>query len=419
MVATEIEITIVEVPFSKTQVDSTVQGRLGGFRGIDIFHNSDKPNPDPAVRKTQLYDYVVASTEQDGNATATIEVKSTPDVKTTATGTITLSGVSLGDTVSINGLIYTASDTKSNDRDGKFLLTDFDTTTASELFKTIFKDRRTGTVATGVGTSHIVPTNIVTVNSKVGGPIGNTITLVEISSSLATSGSGTLSGGLDADFVKVNGITYTAVTGTKSNNQEFSVDGSFTDIATDLALSITNNQIQGTIGNVTATNAAAIVTCVQNTGGAIGNDTTITTSDDAVLDIPDTGLFSGAADTGPVTVNVACKSVDITEKIGDNPVQFVGFFTGIKNDSTATFRAIQKVGDQTVTEYDIIYTAVGDTPGITVDLFVVSIESPEGVKAPIFPVLPDSIDPIQINVVQRTSTGTRRIYDYFMLSTQT
>lgn len=414
MVSTEVEITVEEIPFSETQVNSTVQGRLGSFRGIDIFHNSEKPDADPDVRKSQLYDFIVASTDT-ANATATIEILSTPAIVRRASGKVTCTAVVVGNTVTIGTSTFTAASLEDIGSLEFEADVNDDEQTARNLASLIDKAQKRGISDNSYDArSFVIDVDLTarTFNAAV----GNSIVLTSNSSNLAVTGSGTLTGGVDADFVTVNGLVYTAVAGDKKNNTEFSADGTLANIAADLADSITQDTRDGgTIGKVNATSTGAVVNMVQHTGGTEGNATTLATSNNLVLEISG-ALFTGGTGSGPVTVNVASRSVEISEKIGENPIQFVGFFTGLLNDPTATFRAIPKVSTERTIEYDIIYTAVG-TGAVTADLFIVSVEAPEGINEPIFPVLPNSIDPIQIDVVQRTSTGNVRVYDYFMLST--
>ncbi len=413
---TELEIKLKQIPFSTSQQNDTIDGKLGNFRGLKIFSNTEIPNPDPTIKKDQLYDFAISTTEPDV-ATSSVTVESQPAVLIPASGTITLTSVQVGDTVQVNGLIYTAVNTGTNTTGGFAAGAGDDQADAVELRKAIRTDTRTATVPGGIVTGF--SGNVIDIFATIPGTVGNAITLVQISGTMVTSGSGTLTGGIDADFVIINNLKYTAVNrSVPFDFTQFHSQASDSDTAADLNRAINGDSRKGFFGDVSATVSAAVVTLSQTKGGTGGNTTPITTSDDAVLNIPAGNLFTGGGATGPVTVNIASRSVEISEKIGDNPIKITGFFTGLLNDTTSTFHAIPKVEDAENIEYDLFYTAVG-TGSITVDLFVVSVEAPEGLNAPIFPVLPNSIDPIQIEVVQRTSTGKRRVYDYFMISTQT
>ena len=74
---------------------------------------------------------------------------------------------------------------------------------------------------------------------------------------VASSGTVTLAGVLAGDTVTIDGNVYTAVTGAKVNNTEFSIDGTDTADAADLADSIVNDS---RATNYTATSDAAVVT---------------------------------------------------------------------------------------------------------------------------------------------------------------
>lgn len=90
------------------------------------------------------------------------------------------------------------------------------------------------------------------------------------------SGTVTAAGVLLSDTVTVNGLTYTAVSGVKSNNTEFDMSG--TDIATaaDLADSITNDARTGiteaTLDQTAANGGTAVVTITCTTSTALGNN---------------------------------------------------------------------------------------------------------------------------------------------------
>jgi hypothetical protein len=77
-----------------------------------------------------------------------------------------------------------------------------------------------------------------------------------------SSGTFTLVGTLAGDTVDVNGLTYTAVAGAKSNNTEFSIDGTDNADAADLADSITNDVRVGTDEATLDQTATAVATNV-------------------------------------------------------------------------------------------------------------------------------------------------------------
>ena len=95
-----------------------------------------------------------------------------------------------------------------------------------------------------------------------------------------SSGTVDLASVIAGDILTVNGLTYTAVAGAKANDTEFSIDGTDTADATDLADSITNDVRAGitTSLDVTATSSVAQVTIVCTTKDDVGN--TIDLSED-------------------------------------------------------------------------------------------------------------------------------------------
>ena len=100
---------------------------------------------------------------------------------------------------------------------------------------------------------------------------GNTDVLALV----AASGTVTLVAVLAGDTVTINGLVYTAVAGVKSDNTEFSIDGTDTVDAADLVDSITNdNARQGTLADLIPTNVLGVVTLFSTAIGAAGNAVT-------------------------------------------------------------------------------------------------------------------------------------------------
>lgn len=112
---------------------------------------------------------------------------------------------------------------------------------------------------------------------------GNTTIL----SLVSATGTITLATALAGDIVTINGIDYTAVTGVKSNVTEFSIDGTDTVDAADLAASINGDFRVGTLKDVSATSALGVVTVTSDAIGTEGNSVTL------------------AEDTGATTITVS------------------------------------------------------------------------------------------------------------------
>lgn len=211
------------------------------------------------------------SADDDGISSGTLTLSSVTAV-VAATGTVTCAGVQAGDTVTINGLVYTAvSGAKADNTE--FSIDTGDNECAADLADSINNDTRSGTLG---DVSATVATNVVTCTSDQSGTDGNAVTLVSSNGTrLAVSGSGTFTGGLDADVATVNGLTYTAVSGAKANNAQFSVDGGDNAAAADLADSINNDTrtpITVPTVDVVASVSTNVVTIDASEGGELGDD---------------------------------------------------------------------------------------------------------------------------------------------------
>lgn len=116
-------------------------------------------------------------------------------VSVAATGTVTCASVQAGDTVTVNGLLYTGvSGVKSGNT--QFSVDTSDTACATDLADSITNDTRTGTVTTITQTA-TNSVGVVTITASVTGALGNSITLVSSNGTrLAVSGA-TLSNGFD------------------------------------------------------------------------------------------------------------------------------------------------------------------------------------------------------------------------------
>lgn len=122
----------------------------------------------------------------------------------------------------------------------------------------------------------------------------NIVANTNVAAGVFATGTVTLASVLAADTVTINGLVYTAVAGAKANNTEFSIDGTDTVDAADLVDSITNDTRQGTLADVSATNAAGVVTLTSTAIGTRGNAVTLVSSNGTRLAV------SGATFTGGV-----------------------------------------------------------------------------------------------------------------------
>lgn len=239
----------------------------------------------------------LASAAIAAKASATVTVVGAL-ANTFADGTITCATAVAGQTVTVNGLLYTAvAGAKANNTE--FSIDTSDTATGIDLADSINNDARVGTSG---DISASETTGVVTVTTDVAGVAGNAITLVSSNgTTLAVTGAGFLTGGVDAMTVTVNGLTYTAVAGAKANDTQFSIDTSDNAAATDLADSIDDDVRIGDSGDdVTATATTNVVTIVAAIAGTGGNTIDISSSDGTELAVT---AFAGGLNGDIVWVN--------------------------------------------------------------------------------------------------------------------
>ncbi len=241
----------------------------------------------------QSIEALSSDADDDGTATGTLTLVSAV-ADTQADGTATLSAVVITDFCTINGLVYTA--VSGSTVEGEFDIDGDDDADAVDLARAINEDTRTGTEGDCAATS---ASNVVTITTDVLNADGNDVTLTTDDATIVVSGSGTLTGGLDADIATVNGLTYTGVAGTKANNTEFSIDTSDTAAALDLKLSInadTRTPVTVPSIDVLASSAAGVVTI--NAGTETANDVdlvgtaNITASGATLTDVDVAGAWS-------------------------------------------------------------------------------------------------------------------------------
>jgi len=226
----------------------------------------------------------------DGGVVASGTITASTVLENTfATGAVTCASALAADTVTANGLLYTAvSGAKANNTE--FSIDTGDDETATDLADSIDNDTRLGTTGDLSATS---TSAVVTMTTDVAGTAGNAITLISSNGSrLAVTGSGFLTGGVSADTVTVNGLLYTAVAGVKADNTQFSTDTGNDETATDLADSISKDIRVGTLNDVRAVSASAVVTVSSKVPGTGGNSITLVTSDAGTLAISG-ALFTG------------------------------------------------------------------------------------------------------------------------------
>ena len=139
--------------------------------------------------------------------------------------------------------------------------------------------------------------------------------VLAVSTDTAATGTVTLASVLAADTVTVNGLVYTAVSGTKADNTEFDIDGSDTVDATDLADSITNDVRVGTLNDVTAIGAAAVVTMTASVSGTVGNAVTLVSSNGSRLAVSG-ATFAGGIDPIDFQLTFNTETINVITTIG-------------------------------------------------------------------------------------------------------
>jgi hypothetical protein len=218
------------------------------------------------------------------------------------------------------------------------------------------------------------------------------------------------------DTVTVNALVYTGVSGAKSNNTQYTIDGGNTAIATDLADSVNNDTRSGTIGDLQATSTGAVVTFTSTLNGAAGNAVTLAESTAGARITISGATFTGGTD-GPVTVNIAARQVTVPNDVGGIAVQSASFLTGLISNTTTTVQAIPIENKNGSIDYQIFWSAVG-TGAVAVDLTVITLRTPSNNPPATFPLLPLNSDPIAFDVVLREDNGIEKVYDCFYLSSQ-
>lgn len=211
-----------------------------------------------------------------------------------ATGTVTVAFccVAACDTVTVNGLVYTAV-CGAKGCDTQFSICTSACAVATDLADSIDDDVRCGTLNDVTAVSCAA---VITITQTVAGAGGNATTMATSCATAYTLSGATFSGGTDATTVTVNGLTYTGVAGAKCGNTEYSIDCSDCAAATDLALSITCDARVGTTITTldqTAASCAAIVTITAEDGER-GNEIDLSSSNSCEAAVSGAFLTGGA-----------------------------------------------------------------------------------------------------------------------------
>lgn len=298
--------------------------------------------------QARIHNLVSSSTDDDGIATGTLTLVSAVAI-TGATGTATLTSVIAGDITTINGLIYLAVSGVASE--GEFDIDGNDDANAIELRDAINIDTRSGTEGDCAATA---ATNVVTITTDVTGADGNDVTLTTDDATIVVSGSGTLTGGLDADVATINGLTYIGVEATPLEN-EFDVRTSDTAAAASLAAQATADTRTGiTVPTAVLIITSAVGVVTINGQGTIGNLVDISgtaniTASGATLTDTGTGArvvkVTGVdANYAEITENVALNGTTVAATLKSylriNDFEVIDAGSGGKNAGTVTATAV-------------------------------------------------------------------------------
>ena len=212
---------------------------------------------------------VTVSTLAAATGTVTFGI---PADLTAATGTVTFGAPTNGDTITVDGTVFTKA---ADNTDANFV-------TADDLASDI-------NALTNVGAANAAGT--ITITAATAGAAGNAITLAESGTALDGNldlSAATLAGGKDATIVTVDGTAFT-----KALNN---TDANFVN-ADDLASDI------NALTNVGAANAAGTITITAATQGEAGNAITIVVAGDGTTSVSGATLAGGADATTQTSTN--------------------------------------------------------------------------------------------------------------------
>lgn len=220
-------------------------------------------------------------------AIGTITIAS-PVANTFSTGTVDLTGGASG---SVDGITVDGVEVMSG---AEAFDSDLDTTAANVASNITAHTSSPNYTATSSGT-------LITITADALGSGPNTFVVVSSVTTITTTDVD-FAGGVTADIVTANDLIYTAVAGPKADDTQFSIDGDDTATALDLADSIDDDVRAGTLNDLTAVNAAAVVTATQTVPGTGGNATTLTSSDGTRLAVSG-ATFAGGLEADVATIN--------------------------------------------------------------------------------------------------------------------
>lgn len=329
----------------------------------DSITNDTRSGDVDDVTAAEVTDTVTITSTVRGTDGNTIPLSSSNGARL-AVSAANLTGGVIGDTVTINALVYTGV-VGAKDDNTQFSVDTNDDATAIDLEDSINNDVRSGTLG---DVSASATTDTVTLTSDQPGTDGNAITLAETGTTITISGA-VFSGGVYADTITINDLVYTAIAGSKGgDNTKFSIDTSNDAAATDLVDSINNDGRTGGVDDVTASATTDTVTCTQTVAGVSGNSTNLTSTGGARV-VLSGATFANGTDADTVEVNgltytaVAGAKANNTEFSIDtsNDAAAIDLADAITNDSrTGT---LNDVTAGAVTDTVTATTTIGGTVG--------------------------------------------------------
>ncbi len=291
-----------------------------------------------------------------------------------------------------------------------------------------FKDEdvaEAGLFVTQTGASHILVNRISRVRDKDDQKFYNWYDVTNFPICQVANGTILVNTPIDGTNVTINNLLYTAKT-SPTNPGDFLIGGSNTDTATNLTDVINNDTRVGGIGYVFASSFTNTVTLGSSLSEDGGDGTTLTTSNDTLLNVtPDTGFFNnGVVDVKNIqwvhrTLRMQ-KDFDFS-KISD-------FFPLVNiTPANPQLVVIPLRNEDAFIEYSVFFfwdSFVGTLP---TDLYFGTVEVEEG-KTPDFPNIPTGVTVLDQTLVARQikggvggttdpPTGSTRVYDYFVLTT--
>jgi len=175
-----------------------------GFNGTDLAERLSVSTSEPNAEANNLINYVAGLTSGAMMGNMTVSVSSSALVA--ATGTVTASSVQAGDTVTINGVVFTA--TTSAAGANQFNIGASNTTCAAAIVTSIAAST-TALIQGFISASSAL--GVVTLTAIPKGVVGNAYTLVSSNGTrLAVSGSGRLTGGTGGLGTSTNEYNYGA-----------------------------------------------------------------------------------------------------------------------------------------------------------------------------------------------------------------